>query len=212
MCSWPVEVVSCCCNLSYTSLFSTDTKVDHGWGWSCAPCDRRKQSSDREEKQRHTYTQKPALTASPGFAAEVTLTTSSRWNHLNHHISAGNHPCVQANTVRQWGWAAQTTVTQGYITFLLSGLKSVNIDSWTHLFYRTSLFWFYSDVLTGLTSHFGTRSFVSRRIFAVSLILGVLGAEGCCRKCRISAYIEQKERKRDPWNSRGKYDPESKPM
>lgn len=65
-------------------------------------------------------------------------------------------------------------------------------------------FWFYSDVLTGLTSHFGTRSFVSRRIFPASLILGVLSAKGCCRKCRNSAYIEQKEIKRNPWNKRGK--------
>lgn len=168
-----------------------------------------RKSKGRRSKDTHTHTQKTVFTTSAdfnsGFAAEVMVTTSSGWTHLNHCISAGNHPCVQANTKPgNEAGTAQTTVIRGYITFLLSWLKSVNIDSWTHLFYITSLFWFYPDVLTGLTSHFGTRPFVSRRLFPASLVLGVLGAEGCCRKCRNSAYTEQNERKRDPWNKRGK--------
>lgn len=54
-----------------------------------------------------------------------------------------------------------------------------------------------SDILTGLTSHFGTRPFVSMRVIPASAFLVVfLGTEGCCRKCRNSAYIEQERKKK----------------
>lgn len=100
---------------------------------------------------------------------------------------------------------AQPAVIVSYITFLLPWLKSVNIDSWTQLFHIISLFWYDSNMLTGLMSHFGTRSFASMRLFPASAFLIVfLGTEGCCRKCRNSAYTDQKERKKDPWNKKGK--------
>lgn len=172
------------------------------------PLWQRKLSLNREEKQRHVHTHTQDCCYNQCRFQFLALLLRWCWPpapNLNHCISAGDHPCVQANTKPGSGAGpAQTTVTQGYITFLLSWLRSVNIDSWTHLLYITSLFWFYSDVLTGLTSHFGTRSFVSRRFFPASLILDVLDTEGCSRKCRNSSYIEQKERKRDPWNKKGK--------
>lgn len=91
------------------------------------------------------------------------------------------------------------------ISFLLPWLMGVNVNSWTNLFYVISLFWYASDMLTGLTSHFGTRPFVSMRLFPASAFLVVfLGTEGCCRRPRNSAYIEEKGRKKDAWNKRGK--------
>lgn len=145
-------------------------------------------------RSRHAHTDKrqflpQAQTAVTSFAAEVMLTTSSRWTYPNHCMSAGNHPCVQANTKSDnEAGPAQTTVILSYITFLFSWLKSVNIDSWTHLFYIISLFWYDSDMLTGLMSHFETRPFVSMRLFPeLAFLVVFLGTEGCCRKCRNSA-------------------------
>lgn len=193
VCSWPVEYMLCCCNVHNVPLFS-DSYRSGPWLWVILHPWREEGNHPTWRRSRHAHTDKRQLlsqvqTAVTSFAAEVMLTTSSRWTYPNHCISAGNHPCVQANTKSDnEAGPAQTTVILSYITFLFSWLKSVNIDSWTHLFYIISLFWYDSDMLTGLVSHFETRPFVSMRLFPAPVFLVVfLGTEGCCRKCRNSA-------------------------
>lgn len=99
-------------------------------------------------------------TSVTSFAAEVMLTTSSGWIYPNCCILAGNHPHVQVNTKSDSeAGPAQITVIQNYITFLLSWLRSVNIDSCTHLFCIISLFWYDCDMLTGLTKPLWDQTF-----------------------------------------------------
>lgn len=205
VCPWPVEGVRGAAICTTYPPWATGTEVAHGWGWSCVPQDRGRWPANMQAKI-HTHTRQllsQVQTLLPSFNAKVTLATSSRWIYANHCVSAGNHLRVLCRHKARH--LAQTAVIPSYIGFLLPWLMGVNVNSWTNLFCVISLFWYVSDMLTGLTSHFGTRPFVTMRLFPASAFLVFfLGTEGCCRRCRNSVYIEQKERKKDPGNETGK--------